>query len=300
LIESANGVSMSKLIFGCGYLGRRVAKRWQQLGDAVHVVTRSDSHAAEFERDGFSVSVANVLQPHTLTRLPAVDSVLYAIGYDRASEASRHEVYVDGLRNVLDALPASTGKLIYVSSTGVYGQSHGEWVDESSPCEPVREGGKACLAAEQWLASHPLGQRAIVLRMAGLYGPGRIPNAAAIRAGEPIGVAEHGYLNLVHVDDAAQVIVQVDRQTRPPQAFVVSDGHPVERREYYRELARLLGLSPPTFVTPTADAATGSRSESSKRASNARLMAELSPTFAYPSYREGLAAIVAEEQAGKP
>lgn len=291
---------MASLIFGCGYLGRRVAKRWQRLGDAVHVVTRSDSKAAEFEREGFATIVADVLEPKTLANLPAVDSVLYAIGYDRATKASRHQVYVDGLRNVLEALPATTGKFIYVSSTGVYGQSHDEWVDENSQCEPVREGGKACLAAEQLLAAHPLGQHASVLRMAGLYGPGRIPNAAAIRAGEPIGVAEHGFLNLIHVDDAASVIVEVDRQTQPPRTFIVSDGHPVERREYYRELARLLGASPPTFVTPTADSPAGSRSETSKRASNARLVAELSPPFSYPSYRDGLAAIVAEEHSGKP
>jgi nucleoside-diphosphate-sugar epimerase len=300
LIESAIGAAMSSLIFGCGYLGRRVANRWQSLSDAVHVVTRSDSKAAEFERDGFRVIVADVLQPNTLANLPAVDSVLYAVGYDRATKASRHEVYFDGLRNVLDALPAAIGKFIYVSSTGVYGQSHDEWVDENSPCEPVREGGKACLAAEQWLSAHPLGQRAIVLRMAGLYGPGRIPNAAAIRAGEPIGVAEHGYLNLIHVDEAAHVIVELDRQTRPPRTFIVSDGHPVERREYYCELARLLGASPPTFETPTADSPAGSRAETSKRASNKRLVAELSPTFDYPTYREGLAAIVAEDQTGKP
>lgn len=290
---------MSSLIFGCGYLGRRVAKCWQRLGDAVHVVTRSASKAAEFERDGFTVSVADVLEPTTLANLPAVDSVLYAIGYDRATKASRQEVYVDGLRNVLEALPATTVKFIYVSSTGVYGQSHDEWVDENSPCEPVREGGKACLAAEQLLAAHPLGKRAIVLRMAGLYGPGRIPNAAAIRAGEPIGVAEHGFLNLIHVDDAANLIVQLERQASPPRTFVVSDGHPVERREYYRELARLLRASAPKFAPPDEDSPAASRAESSKRASNKRLVAELSPTFAYPSYREGLAAIVAEEQAGK-
>ncbi|MEX2112653.1 MAG: SDR family oxidoreductase [Pirellulales bacterium] len=286
---------MSKLIFGCGYLGKRVAKRWRDAGQTVYVVTRSDAKAREFEQAGLFPIVADVLRPESLAKLPVADSVLYSIGYDRAARGSRHVLYVDGLKAALDALPKATGTLLYVSSTGVYGQSHDEWVDELSPCEPLREAGQACLAAEQVLATHPLGRRAVVLRMAGLYGPERIPNGAAIRRGEPIGVAEHGYLNLIHVDDAADVVLAAERHAQPPRTYVVSDGHPVERRAYYEELARLLEAPRPRFLAPTAESSASARAESSKRIKNARLIEELRVRPGYPSFREGLAAIVAAE-----
>ena len=151
---------------------------------------------------------------------------------------------------MLAALPSDTGKFIYISSTGVYGQSGGEWVDEDSACEPLREGGRACLDAEQILLAHPLGQRAVILRLAGLYGPGRIPLADSIRRNQPIEAPAQGWLNLIHVDDAARVVLAAEERAPPPRTYVVSDGTPVERREYFAELARLLGAAPPRFVAP--------------------------------------------------
>jgi nucleoside-diphosphate-sugar epimerase len=189
-------------------------------------------------------------------------------------------------------LPSDTGKFIYVSSTGVYGQSHGETVDEDSPCEPTREGGRACLAAEAVLSGDRLGQRAIVLRVAGLYGPGRIPNAAEIRSGRPLAVPASGYLNLIHVDDAATIVLAAAETAYLPRTFLVSDGQPVERRAYYAELARLLGVAAPEFISPPADDPAAIRATSDKRVSNARMISELAVRLAFPSYREGLAAVL--------
>jgi nucleoside-diphosphate-sugar epimerase len=104
--------------------------------------------------------------------------------------------------------------VIYISSVGVYGPSDGDWVDESTPCEPHREGGKASLAAEQVLAGHALGRRGLILRLAGIYGPGRIPLAEKIRKGEPLPVSPEGYLNLIHVDDAARVVLAAEEKAR--------------------------------------------------------------------------------------
>lgn len=286
---------MSKLIFGCGYLGGRVARLWRQAGHEVFVVTRSTDRARAMTAEGYRAIVADVLQPSTLANLPAADTVLYAIGHDRGSGASMHEVYVDGLRAVLGALPAATGKFIYVSSTGVYAQSHGATVDEDSPCEPTREGGRACLAAEAVLAADRLGNRGIVLRMAGLYGPGRIPNAAEVRSGRPLAVPASGCLNLIHVDDAAALVLAAAERARPPRTFLVSDGQPVERRAYYTELARLLGVEAPRFISPPADDPAAARASTDKRVNNARMVAELAVRLDYPSYREGLTAIVAAE-----
>jgi len=286
---------MSKLIFGCGYLGQRVARRWREAGDEVFVVTRDGERARLFSEQGYRPIVTDVLQPASLANLPIADTVLYAVGHDRSSGVSILDVYVTGLQNVLQALPADTKRLIYVSSTGVYGQSQGEWIDEDSPCEPQREGGRACLAAERALTAHRLGNRAVTLRLAGLYGPGRVPYAGELRQGHPLPAPQHGFLNLIHVDDAVSVVLAAAGRAQIPRTYVVSDGQPVERRAYYEEIARLLHAAPPRFVSPAADSPAATRATGDKRVKNDRMRAELHVRLQFPSYREGLAAIVAHE-----
>ena len=153
-----------KLIVGCGYLGLRVARRWIAAGHAVAGLVRSSAGAEALAHEAVRPIVADVTQPSTLRDLPAADTLLYAVGYDRASGASRSAVYVDGLRAVLDAVPPQVRRVILISSTGVYGEQGGRWVDESSPCQPSRESGRALLAAEQALAAHRVGALGIVLR----------------------------------------------------------------------------------------------------------------------------------------
>ncbi len=282
---------MTALVFGCGYVGRRVAAEWAGPGRTVHAVTRSRDRAAELAREGLLPIVADVTRPETLRDLPEAATVLYAIGYDRRGGASREAVYVDGLRAALDALPPSVEKILYTSSTGVYGPSGGAWVDELTPCRPVREGGRVMLAAEEVLRSHALGSRAIVLRLAGLYGPGRIPRLADLREGRPIEASPGGFLNLIHVDDAAQAILAAESRAAPPRTFTVADGEPTDRRSFYRYLADLLGLKPPRFVTPSPEALAQQRGGADKRVSNRRMLQELGVGLRYPSYREGLASI---------
>ena len=168
---------MTKLIVGCGYLGRRVAQRWLAAGESVVGVVSREEHAAEIQRLGVRPLVADVASPATLAQLPAAETVLYAVGYDSRGAHTRREVYVEGLRNTLAALPSGVQRVILISSTGVYGQNDGSWVDEDSPCRPTRDSGQVLLAAEQVLHDHPLGPRGIVLRLAGIYGPGRLPRA---------------------------------------------------------------------------------------------------------------------------
>ena len=185
---------MTKLIFGCGYLGERVAKRWQDAGDEVVVVTRSRERATLFEQQGYRAMVADVTRPETLTDLPVADTVLFSVGYDRKSGAAIEDVYAGGVRNVLAALPTGTGRFIYISTTGVYGPAGGEWVDEETPPDPQREGGRASLAAEQALAASPLGSRSVILRLAGIYGPGRVPFINELRGGRTDRGTEHRLL----------------------------------------------------------------------------------------------------------
>ncbi len=281
-----------RLVIGCGYLGQRVATLWRDAGDEVFVVTRSDERARQFERQGFRPIVADVTRLETLTSLPDVATMLWAVGYDRRQDSSIEDVYVDGLRNALDVM-SNVERVIYISSTGVYGDAGGEWIDEDTPCKPTRPGGVACLKAEQHLSEHRLGARSIILRLAGIYGPGRLPRADALRAGEPIAAPSEGYLNLIHVDDAARIVLAAERDAPLPRCYVVSDGHPVQRGEYYRELAKLLDAPEPRFVAPDQRTHAAQRASSDKRVSNARILRELCVTLRYPSYREGLEQIIA-------
>ncbi|HZZ72472.1 MAG TPA: SDR family oxidoreductase [Pirellulales bacterium] len=283
-----------KLILGCGYLGSRVAALWQQSGERVAVLTRSPQRAAALEAQGLIPRIADVTDRAALQAALAdlsPTTVLYAVGYDRGGGHAMSEVYIEGLQNVLAALPPTTGSLIYVSSTGVYGNFAGDWIDETAPCQPERDGGRVCLAAEQALQAHPLGAISIILRMAGIYGPSRIPRRADLEAGRPLAVPEQGWLNLIHVADAAAIILNVERRGRAGETYLVADGHPVQRGDYFRELARLLSAPPPRFVaaeeTPAQD-----RAASNKRISIAKLQREIEPVFQFPSYREGLGAIV--------
>ena len=335
---------MNKLIVGCGYLGLRVARRWLAAGHAVTAVTRDPQRAESLRREGIQAIVADVTRPETLAALfgekkgtgtvsadavrqfvpssaetvpvPLFSTVLYAVGYDRQSGQSRWDVYVDGLRNVLDALPAPPERFIFISSTGVYGEDAGGWVDEDSPCNPTRESGRALLAAEQVLQSHPIGRRAIILRLAGIYGPGRLRYAdlrvektgtAAVseRSGkrETMAASEKepvpaSYLNLIHADDAASIVLAAEARAAPPRTYVVSDGHPVERREFLACLARVCGerradLQPvqPQGRLEKSSYEVGGRRVSSgqgKRVNNARMMRELGVELCYPTYREGV------------
>lgn len=289
---------MAKLILGCGYLGRRVAQVWRADGETVYAVTRTASRAAELEAAGVRPILGEVTEARSLRQLPTATTVLYAIGYDRRAGMAMRQVYVDGLRNALAALPESIDRILYISSTSVYGQSDGGWVDESSPCQPARENGRICLEAETMLRRHRYGSRAVILRLAGLYGPGRIPRRHALLTGEPIAAPRVGWLNLIHVDDAARIVLAAENVS-PPQLYTVGDGHPPQRHEYYEELARLLQASPPKFIEPPPDSPAAMRAESNKRVSNRRMLAELQIALQYPSYREGLAAIVTAEMNSK-
>ena len=240
--------------------------------------------------------MADILQPETLTQLPTVDTILFAVGYDRAAGVPIDKVYVGGLQNLLDALPDASGSLVYISSTGVYAQNDGGWVNEESPCEPVREGGRACLAAEQLLTRHQRGHGATILRLAGIYGPDRLPRSDDLLAGKTIPAPADGYLNLIHVDDAAGIVVAAAERSGDLRVYLVVDGHSTTRREYLTELARQLDAPPPRFADAEPAGAPPARGTTSKRIRNDRLLDELGATLKYPSYREGLARILADQR----
>jgi nucleoside-diphosphate-sugar epimerase len=286
---------MTHLIFGCGYLGSRVAKRWRDAGETVIIVTRTPDKAIELHRQGFEAIVTDLNTLDTDLCLPTIDVLLYSVGFDRTPGQTISRVYERGLQNVLRALRISNQRVIYISTTGVYGDAAGDWIDENTLPSPQREGGRASLAAEQVLTAHPLGGNSVILRLAGLYGPGRVPFLDLLRAGQPIPAAEHGHLNLIHVDDAASVVVAASNLatfTDGLRIYCVSDGHPVQRGDYYREVARQFGAPAVRFVSPDPTSPRAARAETDRRVSNARMLKDLKVSLVYPDYRAGLAAIL--------
>jgi len=283
---------MKKLILGCGYLGSRVAQAWLASGWEVLALTRTSQRAEELAAVGIRPIIGDVTGSLDLRDCEDIDTILFAVGFDRAAGKQIRDVYVEGLRRTLDELPMPPRRIIYISSTGVFAQNDGEWVNELSPCEPVREGGKACLAGEELLREHAVGRRAIILRLAGIYGPDRLPKLQDVVAGKPIAATANGYLNLIHVDDAVQIILAVEDQLSPPELLLVSDGHPVLRGDFYRELARLTNSPEPRFDDPSADSSTADRTSTDKRIDSTLLRERLRFTYRFASYVEGLADVV--------
>ena len=285
---------MTKLIVGYGYLGGRVAKKWLEAGQAVVGVTRSPARAEELKRQGVESVVADITRPESLKMLPEAETVLFAVGYDAASGRSRRDFYVDGLRAVIKALSPKIERFILISSTAVYGQNKGEWVDEDSSCQPKTESGLALLEAENVLAASQFGSCEVILRLAGLYGPGRVlRRTKELLAGNPIEAVKDRYLNLIHIDDAAAIVIAAETHARPPRTYIVADGHPVRYCDYITHLAKLLNIANPQFREQMYWQTEKNRRSGKKRVSNVRMRTELGVQLKFPTYKDGLDAVFA-------
>lgn len=285
---------MTKLVIGCGYLGHRVARTWLDQGEHVAVVTRGDERARALRREGFFPLVADVSDPESVKSLPPAQTVLHAIGYDRSSGAPRRDVLVGGLQNVLEGLSPVLERLIFISSTGVMGSHDGDWVNEASCCNPQREAARCGLEAETVLRSHEMGQRAVILRLAGIYGPGRLPKLADVRGRRPVPAPDGAYLNLIHVDDAVEAILAAEKRATAGELYLISDGTPTTHRMFYSEMACQLHVGPLEFCAPVPGSRGAAAASGNKRVSNQKMVEQLKVELRYPSYREGLQAICAD------
>jgi nucleoside-diphosphate-sugar epimerase len=281
------------LVIGCGYLGRRVAARLQAAGRRVFATTRSPHRAAEFQRLGLESVLCNVLEPDSLIALPAATDVVYCVGFDRSAGGDMRTVYVGGLGNVLTALaaggrePSAPTRFVYVSSTGVYAQTRGEEVDEEAATEPAAESGRIALEAERLLRKRR--PDAVILRFAGIYGPGRLIREKAVRGGEALSGDPQQWLNLIHVEDGAAAVAAALERGRPGRIYNVCDDRPVRRRDFYTQMAEVLGAPAPWFPLPVIES-TGDRVN--RRIVNRRMKKELAVSLGFASYEEGLPASV--------
>ena len=286
---------MRALIIGCGYLGLRVAQSWVEADHEVSALTRSTENAGTLRDADIQPIVGDVLDRDSLKELPAADTLLYAVGYDRSSSQSKNDVYVNGLKNVLDVMAGRVGRVIYVSSVSVYGQTDGSWVDEDSPCNPSTDSGQICLEAERALqtrvADGKMPADTTILRLAGIYGPGRlIGRLDRLRSGEPVGGRPDAWLNLIHVVDAARCVVACGNGQATRPLYLIADDKPVLRGEFYAELARHVGAPEPSFDPHSP---TGQRSSGlGKRCLNSRMHGDLVDELICPDFSTGLASSV--------
>jgi nucleoside-diphosphate-sugar epimerase len=291
------------LIVGCGYVGARVATRLRESGHEVFAVTRSPERADDFASRGWTPIIADVMNPAAIAAAPPMDAMLHAVGFDRSAGVPKRDVYVNGLLNVLNAVAGRCPRLVTISSSSVYGQCDGEVVDESSPTEPTTESGQICLDAErafwEWRNSQPTGVSAMILRLAGIYGPGRmLARAETLKSGVPMSGRGDAWLNLIHGDDAATLATEAMFQGHDRATYLGVDREPVRRSEFYGHLARLLDAPEPTFTGVVEAGGRGSESGINKRCTNPVTREQLGQQLRFPTYREGLADAVAEGTGG--
>jgi len=277
------------LVVGCGYIGLPLA-RYAQTADAmVYATTRRPERFADLHGFGFHPVQWDVLGDNA-DPLPQVDAVVYTVGFDREAGRPMRDVYVEGLVRTLAALPGRP-KVVYASSTGVYGNARGAFVDETWNPSPTDESGENCLLAELALARFGR-ERDVpfcILRFAGLYGLGRLIGGEALRRGEPVRGDGAAWLNLVHQEDVALALWKAIELGQPGEIYNIADGRPVRRAEFYSKLAELLDAPPPVFAPELARRQRGNRRIN---ADKARWKLAWAPR--YPSYVEGLEAIVRE------
>lgn len=270
------------LLAGCGDLGLRVGRLLAAAGHEVFALRR---HPPAGQDDGIAWLRGDLTRPETLSNLPdGIRHLVYLPAPGGREESLYRAVFVEGLRHVMHALDAaSLQRVMFVSSSAVYGEHDGAWVGEDTPPVPQGFNGKVLLEAERWLAGQP--PRSIVMRLAGLYGPGRLQLAERIRAGEVRAPRQPPHwANRMHIDDAAAAIVHVLALADPHRVYIGSDDTPLPLHTLYDSVAASIGLPP----VPDGAAPVG---VGSKRLSNARLR-ESGFRTCWPDARDGYAALL--------
>ncbi|OHC50534.1 MAG: NAD(P)-dependent oxidoreductase [Rhodanobacter sp. RIFOXYA1_FULL_67_6] len=270
------------LLAGCGDLGERVAQRLRARGDEVWALRRRPpargGHGIHWLR-------GDLTDPASLRELPAgITRLVYLPAPATRDKAAYRAIFVDGLRHLLDALDRrKLARVLFVSSSAVYGEHDGDWVDEATPSDPPGFNGAVLLEAEQWLAEQSL--PATVLRLAGLYGPGRLQLIERLRTGQlRVPRETPHWANRIHVDDAAAAVAHLLQLESPQPLYLGVDDTPMPLDELYDFLAALIDA--PLPAEGASPAGVGS-----KRLRNARLRTS-GWTPQWPDAREGYAALL--------
>ena len=273
------------LIAGCGYVGTVLALRLTSAGHTVHGLRRDTTRLPA----AVQPVAADLADPSTLRGLPAgLRYVVYTAAPDGSGEEAYSSIYVEGLRNLLAALHGSgqePDRVFLTSSTSVFSQQDGKWIDESSPTEPESYKGRLVLEGERTLLADPY--RVTILRLGGIYGPGRTRLIEQVRAGQAQVATNARFTNRIHRDDAAGALMHLLSLSQPEQLYLGVDNEPARRSRVIAWLADQTGAP-----APRVEARSSTESRAGKRCRNDRLVRS-GYVFRYPTFREGYAAVLA-------
>ncbi len=286
---------MNLFVFGMGYSARAVHRRMVTRLDRISGTTRSAQNAASLEKDGIETFLfdGTVRNAAIAEALPSASHVLVAIAPDGDGDpVLRH------YRNELAA--AHPASIVYLSTVGVYGDHDGAWVDEESPCRPASKRSRWRLAAEtawQRFAAET-GIPVAIIRLSGIYGPGRGP-FQKLKDGSSRRIVKPGQVfNRIHVEDIAQ-IVEAAFARQANGVFNGTDDAPAPPQDVIVHAAGLMGIeAPPEVPFEAADLSAMARTfyGENKRVRNDKIKTELGVSLTFPTYREGLAAILEAER----
>ena len=267
---------MRIIVAGCGWLGTEVARRLLQRGDEVVAIRRGPARAEALRALGVEPLALDLAAPGAAARLPAGDAIVACQSASGEDAASYRAAYLDANRALLAAAARTGATLVYTGSTGVFGQQDGSEADEGTP--PAPAGANAEILTEAEALVRGAGGR--LLRLSGLYGPGRIGIVERVRSGRlALGPGDGAWMNFCHLEDAAALVLgALDRGT-PGAVYHGSDAEPTRRRDVVAWIARRTGVDPragPASAGPD------------RRIRADRTRAELGLALAFPSFREGI------------
>jgi nucleoside-diphosphate-sugar epimerase len=292
------------VILGCGYAGTRLARRLLAAGASVRATRRTP------EATRALVAEIGELADGRLATLPldlAAD----------AGEQGQLAAWLPAGAIIVDAAPPVLGdtrgethlvacarardarRIVYISSTGVYPPGDGSWTDEDAPVGPASDQGQARLAAENAIldGARAGAIEAVALRAAGIYGPGRgVPARLHQGTYRIIGDGDT-FVSRIHVDDLVAIILAAATVPSLPRAvYNVADDEPETSRAYAYAVAEILGVPrPPSVPVSAVDPWIAAMMRANRRIANQRVKQELGVALAYPTWREGLAQVMAEE-----
>lgn len=279
---------MTILLAGCGDLGTEAGLRFAAAGHHVVGWRRSPSKLPPAIE-----GVAADLSAPGLPRIPAdTTAVVIAVAADSPSEEAYRAAYLGAVNHVLDAVArdgAAPRRVLFVSSTAVYGDAGGSWVDESTTPNPGGFSGRILVEAEDLLRSRLAGTGtvAVSLRLGGIYGPGRTRLIDQVKNGSAVIPRDVRYTNRIHRDDAAAAIVQLcTMPADPAPVYIGVDDDPADLGSVLRFLAEELGLAEP----PVGDA--GPARGGNKRCRNT-LLRSTGVELSFPTFREGYRSVLA-------
>jgi nucleoside-diphosphate-sugar epimerase len=284
---------MRVLIVGCGYVGLPLGAELVRQGHEVFGLRRSDTGSAELRDAGIKPVIADITHPASLAQLPGpFDWVVNCVSSSRGAQDYR-EVYLQGTRNLLDWLAsAPPKKYVYTSSTSVYGQTDGSSVKESSPTEPKSETAQILVETERLLldAASQKNFPVVILRVAGIYGPGRGHLFQQyLRDEAKISGKGERFINMIHFDDVVGSIRTALQSGRAGDIYNAVDDEAIAQIHFFRWLSETLGKEMPPFATE-AENAGRKRGLTNKKVQNRRLKMELGYQFKFPNFRLGYTA----------